>query len=52
MARRLAREHDLTIDSAMISDVPGMAWGTVAALARRLSDPENHVIKELSNRRK
>ncbi|NLX94836.1 MAG: hypothetical protein GXY83_01535 [Rhodopirellula sp.] len=32
-ARRLARQYDLRIDSAMISDVPGYTWGIVPALA-------------------
>lgn len=32
-ARRLAAQYDLTIDSAMISDVPGYTWGTIPALA-------------------
>ena len=32
-ARRLSKEHDLVIDSAMISDVPGYTWGIVPALA-------------------
>jgi len=32
-ARRVAAQHDLTIDSAMISDVPGYTWGIVPALA-------------------
>ncbi|MFV1966358.1 MAG: discoidin domain-containing protein [Pirellulaceae bacterium] len=32
-ARRVAQQHDLTIDSAMISDVPGYTWGIVPALA-------------------
>jgi len=32
-ARRLAAQYDLTIDSAMISDVPGYTWGIVPALA-------------------
>ncbi|MFH1918645.1 MAG: glycosyl hydrolase-related protein [Planctomycetota bacterium] len=33
-ARRLSKEHDLVIDSAMISDVPGYTWGIVPALAQ------------------
>lgn len=33
-ARRLAREHGLTIDSAMITDVPGYTWGLIPALAQ------------------
>jgi alpha-mannosidase len=32
-ARELNRRFGLTIDSAMISDVPGYAWGIVPALA-------------------
>jgi hypothetical protein len=32
-ARRVASEHDFTIDSAMISDVPGYTWGIVPTLA-------------------
>ncbi len=32
-ARRLARDHGLPIDSAMISDTPGYSWGIVPALA-------------------
>ncbi len=32
-ARRLAAQYDLSIDSAMISDVPGYTWGTIPALA-------------------
>ncbi|MHC4100670.1 MAG: polysaccharide lyase family protein [Planctomycetota bacterium] len=32
-ARRLSQEHGLVIDSAMISDVPGLTWGLVPALA-------------------
>jgi len=32
-ARRTARQFDLTIDSAMISDVPGYTWGIVPTLA-------------------
>ncbi len=31
--RRLSREHNLAIDTAMISDVPGYTWGIVPALA-------------------
>jgi hypothetical protein len=46
-ARRVAREHGLTIDSAMISDVPGYTWGIVPALAqcgvKYLSAGPNHV---------
>jgi hypothetical protein len=33
-ARRLAKKHGLTIDSAMITDVPGYTWGIVPALAQ------------------
>jgi len=44
-ARRLRREHDLPLDSAMISDVPGLTWGMVPVLAqsgiRYLSDGPN-----------
>jgi len=44
-ARRLRREHELPLDSAMISDVPGLTWGMVPALAqsgiRYLSDGPN-----------
>ncbi len=32
-ARRLQAEYGLTIDSAMITDIPGYAWGLVPALA-------------------
>lgn len=32
-ARRLSREYGLTIDCAMISDVPGWTWGVVPAMA-------------------
>jgi len=46
-ARRLAKEHDLVIDSAMISDVPGYTWGIVPALAhsgvKYFSIGPNHV---------
>jgi hypothetical protein len=46
-ARRLSREHDLAIDSAMISDVPGYTWGIVPALAhsgvKYFSIGPNHV---------
>lgn len=46
-ARRLARQHELTIDAAMISDVPGYTWGLVPALAqsgiRYLSIGPNHI---------
>lgn len=33
-ARRLAREHGLTFDSAMITDVPGYTWGIIPVLAQ------------------
>jgi hypothetical protein len=33
-ALRLAQTHGLTIDSAMMSDIPGLTWGIVPALAR------------------
>jgi len=33
-ARRLAKKYGLTIDSAMISDVPGYTWGIVPVLAQ------------------
>jgi len=33
-ARRLSKQHGLTIDSAMISDVPGYTWGLVPAMAQ------------------
>ncbi len=33
-ARRLAREHGVTIDSAMITDVPGYTWGIIPVLAK------------------
>ena len=33
-ARRLSRQYDLTIDSAMITDVPGYTWGIVPVLAQ------------------
>ncbi len=32
-AQRIAAEYDLTIDTAMISDVPGYTWGIVPALS-------------------
>ena len=32
-ARRIADAHDLPLDSAMITDVPGYTWGLVPALA-------------------
>lgn len=32
-ARRVAKQYDLTIDTAMISDVPGYTWGIVPVLA-------------------
>jgi hypothetical protein len=33
-ARRLSRQYGLTIESAMISDVPGYTWGIIPALAQ------------------
>jgi hypothetical protein len=46
-ARRISQEHDLVIDSAMISDVPGYTWGIVPALAhsgvKYFSIGPNHV---------
>lgn len=33
-ARRLSRQFGVTIDAAMISDVPGYTWGIVPALAQ------------------
>ncbi len=33
-ARRFAREYEVTIDAAMLSDVPGVTWGLVPALAQ------------------
>lgn len=33
-ARRLHSQYDLTIDSAMITDIPGYTWGLVPALAQ------------------
>ena len=46
-ARRTAREYDVVIDAAMISDVPGYTWGTVPALVQSgikyLSIGPNHV---------
>lgn len=33
-ARRLSKEYGLTIDTAMISDVPGYTWGIVPVLAQ------------------
>ena len=46
-AQRIAGEHDLTIDTAMISDVPGYTWGIVPALAaggiKYFSIGPNHV---------
>ncbi len=33
-ARQLEREYGLTIDDAMISDIPGYTWATVTALAQ------------------
>jgi len=45
-ARKLSRQYGLTIDAAMISDVPGYTWGIVPALAhsgiRYLSMGPNH----------
>lgn len=44
---RLAHQHGLTIDAAMISDVPGYTWGIVPALAhsgvKYLSIGPNHI---------
>lgn len=34
-ARRLGRELGVTVDSAMISDVPGYTWGVVPAMAQQ-----------------
>ena len=34
LARRLSRENNLTIDSAMITDVPGYTWGLIPAMAQ------------------
>ncbi|MBN1442254.1 MAG: discoidin domain-containing protein, partial [Planctomycetes bacterium] len=46
-AKRLEAEHGLRIDSAMISDVPGLAWGVVPALAssgvKYFSSGPNHI---------
>ncbi len=46
-ARRISRQYDLSIDAAMISDVPGYTWGTVPALVQSgikyLSIGPNHV---------
>ena len=46
-ARRTAREYDVVIDAAMISDVPGYTWGIVPALVQSgikyLSIGPNHV---------
>ncbi len=46
-ARRLEREYGVTIDSAMISDVPGYTWGLVPAMAQHgikyFSIGTNHV---------
>jgi len=46
-ARRIAGTHNLRIDAAMISDVPGYTWGIVPALAhsgvRYLSVGPNHI---------
>jgi len=33
-ARRLAKKYDLTIDSAMITDVPGYTWGLIEVLSQ------------------
>lgn len=46
-ARRLSRQYGVTIDAAMISDVPGYTWGIVPALTRSgikyLSIGPNHI---------
>ena len=46
-AQRIAGQYDLTIDTAMISDVPGYTWGIVPALAaggiKYFSIGPNHV---------
>jgi alpha-mannosidase len=46
-ARRIARQHNVVVDSAMISDVPGYTWGMVPALVQSgikyLSIGPNHV---------
>ncbi|HID24691.1 MAG TPA: glycoside hydrolase, partial [Planctomycetaceae bacterium] len=46
-ARRVAKRYNLTIDSAMITDVPGYTWGIVPALAhsgvKYLSAGPNHI---------
>lgn len=34
LARRLGREHNMVIDSAMITDVPGYTWGLIPAMAQ------------------
>ncbi len=34
LARRLSRQYNLTIDSAMITDVPGYTWGLIPAMAQ------------------
>jgi alpha-mannosidase len=34
LARRLSREQNLTIDTAMITDVPGYTWGLIPAMAQ------------------
>ncbi|NLH15067.1 MAG: hypothetical protein GX455_00675 [Phycisphaerae bacterium] len=34
LARRLGRQHNLVIDSAMITDVPGYTWGLIPAMAQ------------------
>ena len=46
-ARKISRQYDVAIDSAMISDVPGYTWGVVPALVQSginyLSIGPNHV---------
>jgi len=46
-ARRISRQHNVVIDAAMISDVPGYTWGMVPALVhsgiKYLSIGPNHV---------
>ena len=46
-ANRLSKQYGVTIDSAMISDVPGWTWGIVPALAQNgvkyFSMGPNHV---------
>ncbi len=48
-ARRIADRYNLTIDSAMISDVPGYTWGIVPALAhsrvKYFSIGPNHIYR-------